>query len=187
MAMQRMKGFGWFLTGVIVAPGCYLVSSQVAAERARVQSVERAIAAAEADIRALETEFGTRANLAQLERWNGDVLALVAPRPDQFVQGEMGLAALHAPKPGEAGYRVAAYVVPSGVPDLPAPLPAAPKAEAVELASNDVARPRPVVAAAATPRPDKAQAVAMLDDALLSENTLGDILKGARREAVSGR
>ena len=93
-AAYRLKGLGWFGGVVIVSLSFYLVSLQVAAERKRLAQVDAKISAAERDIRALETEFDVRANLAQLERWNGDTLALVAPTAQQFVRDEAQLAAI---------------------------------------------------------------------------------------------
>ena len=78
-AAYRLKGIGWFGGCVAVVLGFYLVSLQVAAERKKLEGMDRKIEAAERDIRALETEFDTRANLAQLEKWNGETLALAAP------------------------------------------------------------------------------------------------------------
>ena len=78
-AMYRLKGIGWLGSCAVAAIGFYLVSSQVAAERKKLEQIDRQIVSAERDIRALETEFDVRANLAQLERWNGDTLALTPP------------------------------------------------------------------------------------------------------------
>ena len=57
------------------ALGCYLVSLNVASERAELENVEAKIVLAQRDIRVLQTEIGTRGRLAQLERWNAKVLA----------------------------------------------------------------------------------------------------------------
>jgi hypothetical protein len=214
MATKRLKGFGWFVCGVLVAPPCYLVSSWVAAERARVESLERSILSARRDIRDLETEFQTRANLAQLERWNGDVLALAAPRPDQYVASEEALAKLHFAPAGEGAVRPASYIVPAGYaantlpPPLPAPAAATPDAAQpkpaapAEPAAPVRRAPAPVALAAAAPATParalvttkpaakplrKAQAVAMLDHSLLSDTTLGDLARGARAERTAKR
>lgn len=209
MATKRLKGFGWFVCGVLVAPPCYLVSSWVAAERARVESLERAIGAARRDIRALETEFQTRSNLAQLEKWNGDVLALAAPRPDQYVASEEALAQLHFAPAGEGAVLPAGYIVPAGFAAntmKPATVDAEPAVAAVKVEPvKRTAKPAPAdapvaLAAVAAPSPTralaapkpaakvrKAQAVAMLDDVLLSDRTLGDLARGARAESVRKR
>lgn len=123
MAIKALNGLGWYAAGLIVAPGCYLVSSMVAAERTRVEAVERAIATAHKDIRQLETEFDTRANLAQLERWNGEVMRYTAPTPAQFLASDTALASLRSLETEGVAERYAAMVVPEGVPDAVAGTP----------------------------------------------------------------
>ena len=113
-AAYRMKGVGWFGGCVAVVLGFYLVSLQVAAERKKLEAVNGQIRVAYRDIRALETEFDTRGNLAQLERWNGDTLALSAPTASQFVVSEAALASLDVNSLGADGVQTAALLVPSG-------------------------------------------------------------------------
>lgn len=201
MTVRALSGFGWFLTGVVVAPACYLVSSQVASERARVEAVERAIAKARKDIRGLETEFDTRANLAQLERWNGDVMRYTAPTPQQFLASDTELTALRPLEGDGLAERYAAMVVPEGMPDVvrgtietasdaveavaPAK-PAAPKAEvktetAVAVAKKAV---EPVAKVAGGARDE---AVAMLDRKLLKDSSFGDLMQGVKAEAAKVR
>ncbi|NUS99763.1 MAG: hypothetical protein HOP96_02155 [Sphingomonas sp.] len=81
------------------ALGCYLVSLNVASERAALEDVETKIVLTQRDIRLLQTEIGTRGRLAQLERWNVKVLALSAPSADQFLEGGFQLARLGRPEP----------------------------------------------------------------------------------------
>ena len=192
-AAYRFKGIGWFAACVAIVLGFYLISLQVASERKKLDGLNARIHLAERDIRALETEFDTRANLAQLEKWNGDTLALASIDVNQVAL------------PGQPGVQTAALVVPSlptAAPSAtPAPAqattpqivqvaaamplakPAVFKIAAVERSApmiaklNDATRGRDAVAKV---RP---QAVAMLDRKLLSDNTLGDILKNARSEA----
>lgn len=186
MAVGGLKGFGWILCFAVVAPACYMVSSQVAAERTRVEAVEMAILRAKKDIRALETEFDTRANMAQLERWNGDVLALSAPRPEQYMAGEAALASLHLPAASEQRY--AALVVPAGVPEpvIAAAAPAAAPQPAVATARTAV-EAAVTRAVEKTTTLGKVQRVAMVDDSLLSDRTIGDLVSSARRETASLR
>jgi hypothetical protein len=201
MAIKALSGFGWFLTGVIVAPACYLVSSQVAAERSKVEAVERAIAKAHKDIRGLETEFDTRANLAQLERWNGEVMRYTAPTPRQFLTSDTELAALRPTEGDGTAERYAAMVVPQGLPEVvsgpavasdavAAVKPAAEKAVVakaatatapVAVAAAAVAKPKRV--AAPTPVVAKDAAVASLDSKLLKDSSFGDLMQGVRAEA----
>lgn len=191
-AAYRLKGLGWFGGCVVVTLGFYLVSLQVASERKRLEQVEVKIRVAQRDIRALETEFDTRANLAQLERWNGDTLALVAPTAAQFVRSEAQLASVRFD--GAAGGRAvqtASLVVPAFTPQVAAPTvtPAQPVAQpvTVKVAANDATKPQIVRAALVTgalakPVVRKAQ-VAMVDRGLLSSSTLGDLVSGARSES----
>ena len=95
------RGFGsvlWAGTVASAALGFYLVSLNVASERAELEDVENRIALAHRDIRLLQTEIGTRGRLAQLERWNVKFIRLSAPTADQFVEGGFQLATLAAPK-----------------------------------------------------------------------------------------
>ncbi len=99
MIASRFRTVMWVACVAIAALGCYLVSLKVAAERAQVMRLDRRLAAAQGDIRALGTELDTRGRLVQLERWNADVLALTAPKAGQYLSGEMQLASL-ASQPG---------------------------------------------------------------------------------------
>jgi hypothetical protein len=195
-AAYRLKGLGWFASCTAIVIGFYLVSLQVASERNKLDSLNGKIRTAERDIRALETEFDTRANLAQLERWNGDVLALSAPTAGQFVADEAQLAAVSF-RPGAAGpdLRTAQLVVPAApvIPVAPEPQlaqaarPAAPVAVAQAAPARPavarVARVAQAVRAAVAPKRE----VAMLDRKLLSDSTLGSILSGARAESRTRR
>ena len=102
------------------ALGCYLVSLNVASERASLEDVENRIVLAQRDIRSLQTEIGTRGRLAQLERWNVKVLALSAPSADQFLEGGFQLARLARP---QEKLNVEAPVV---LASAPAPQPTSP-------------------------------------------------------------
>lgn len=195
-AVQRLKGLGWLFSCVVVVLGCYMVSLSVAAERNKLGRMNLKIAQAQRDLRALGTEFDTRANMVQLERWNGEVLALTAPTAAQFVRDEIQFASLVRSPGATPAVTMAALVVPAGVTPIqtanaaaiaviaatPAPAPAVARVAVVEEA------PAPVMAAVRTvAMATKAKAVAMLDRQLLSEATLGDIMSGARAEASRGR
>ncbi|GAA0307067.1 hypothetical protein GCM10009087_16330 [Sphingomonas oligophenolica] len=176
------KTLGWFLASVAVALGFLLVPLQVAAERKKLDRTVSQIAEAHRDIRALETEFDTRANLAQLEKWNGDTLRLTAPVAAQFVPDTGALASLDVHQ--GASIQMASLVVPS-LPDA-GMKPAAP---VVPAATAPVAAAAPTMTAAVAPVRDhaiargKAQAIALLDRKLMSDSTIGDLLGGTRAEA----
>ncbi|MHA0317047.1 hypothetical protein ACXY7D_03685 [Sphingomonas melonis] len=206
-AAYRLKGIGWFGGCVAIVLGFYLVSLQVATERKKLESMDRKIDAAQRDIRALETEFETRANLAQLEKWNGETLSLAAPTAGQFVTDEAALASLDVnqvgvPIDGKSGMQMASLVVPSQ-PGVSAAAPAAtpapavvqvaaalPKAQrtvikvaAIEKSAPMLAKLNEAARAKAAVAKVRPEAVAMLDKKLLSDSTLGDILSSARAEA----
>ena len=182
-AMYRLKGIGWLGSCAVAAIGFYLVSSQVAAERKKLEQIDAKIAIADRDIRALETEFDVRANLAQLERWNGDTLALTVPVAAQFVSDEGALAALSprpmAPIAGQGEVRTAQLIVPAApvAPALipvaapavasPAPAPRAPEAAPPlpRVVKAAVIRAEPPVALQPAPAPARIQTVAMVQPA----------------------
>jgi hypothetical protein len=119
------RGFGsviWAGAVAGAALGFYLVSLNVASERAELEQVETKIALAQRDIRLLQTEIGTRGRLAQLERWNVKFIRLAAPTADQFVEGGFQLATMVAPnkKPViEAPVVLASAPVEQGIPSRP--------------------------------------------------------------------
>lgn len=200
-AAYRLRGIGWFGGCVAVVLGFYLVSLQVAAERKKLEGMNRKIEIAQRDIRALETEFDTRANLAQLEKWNGETLALAAPTAGQFVADEGALASLDVTQAGPPGMQTAALVVPSLTTNVAAPVatpapavvqvaaamptarPAVIKPAAIEKSARMIAKLDDAARGAAAVAKVRPQAVAMLDKKLLSDNTLGDLLSNARAEA----
>lgn len=190
MAIYGFKGMGWFLAAVVVVPACYLVTSQGAAERARLNAVEARIAATAKEIRTLETEYDTRANLAQLQQWNGEVegLKLAAPAPQQFLADEQQLASLDSVEaPAKAQM---AAVVPAGA---PVALAQAAPAPAPTVQTRDVAQPKPGPVAVASRTLDggvkaKLIKVAMADsNRLLSASTMDDLARGAAREQLNER
>jgi hypothetical protein len=95
MIAQRFRPLGWVAGVATAATGLYLVSLQVAAERGKLEAVEEQIGSAKRELRALQTELGTRASLRQLEAWNGEVLSLAAPKAGQFVSNAAQLTALN--------------------------------------------------------------------------------------------
>jgi hypothetical protein len=97
MSAHGFKSVYMAASVVGAALACYLVSLNVASERAELEDVEERIVLAQRDIRVLQTEIGTRGRLAQLERWNARFIRLSAPSADQFVEGGFQLAALVRP------------------------------------------------------------------------------------------
>jgi hypothetical protein len=102
MIAQRFRPVGWVAGVATAATVLYMISLQVASERGRLEAIDRKIAATHRDIRQLQTEIGTRASLRQLERWNGEVLALSAPNVEQYLAGEHALDSVDQTKLGTA-------------------------------------------------------------------------------------
>ena len=140
------------------ALACYLVSLNVASERAKLEDVEEKIVLAQRDIRVLQTEIGTRGRLAQLERWNARFIRLSAPSADQFVEGGFQLAAMVRPErrpaieapvvlaAARAGEAIARPVVTSDADDTPPPAVAR-RGDASELLHTaSYAKPEALVA-----------------------------------------
>jgi hypothetical protein len=137
------------------ALACYLVSLNVASERAKLEAVEEKIVLAQRDIRVLQTEIGTRGRLAQLERWNARFIRLAAPSADQFVEGGFQLAAMVRPEKrpaieapvvlaaAPAGEALARQVVTSDADDTPPPAVAKRNDPAELLHTASYKRPEP--------------------------------------------
>lgn len=124
MIARGFKPVGWVFAVGSAALSCYMLSLQVAAERAELTNLERRIVATRQQIRSLQTELGTRGRVQQLEQWNDEVLALSAPVAGQFVDGNVTLARFDIRPPvlaDPAEVRMASAVVPPA----PAPAPAA--------------------------------------------------------------
>ena len=200
------KSLGWFLAGVAVALGFLLVPLQVAAERKRLDRTAADIVRAKRDIRALETEFDTRANLAQLDKWNAETLGLVAPAADQFVADESALASIEPTQRGTAPQMASVVpAAPAAVAMSHQPViqpavatavaPAAPRAAAAAAApaqrvapvSGAVAAPVARTAMASVSRERPRAAVALLDRALLDDSVIGDLRSSARAEKRTSR
>lgn len=99
MMARGFKPVGWVAAVAGAALGCYMLSLNVASERADLEKIEQKIVATKQDIRSLQTELGTRGRMAQLETWNAEVLALSAPATGQFLDDELKLARFDQPAP----------------------------------------------------------------------------------------
>jgi hypothetical protein len=144
MMAPGFKPVGWVAAVAASAIGCYMLSLNVASERADLLRVERQIIATKQDIRSLQTELGTRGRLAQLEQWNADVLALSAPTTGQFLDNEVKLARFdqRAPTVDErAEVRMAAAeVAPAPATRIEAPVDQASAPAPLRGASNPLVR-----------------------------------------------
>lgn len=192
MIAHRLRPLGWIAAVTIAALCFYLVSSRVAVERGRLETANRQILQVSRDIRRLQTELAARGSMRQLERWNGEVLALSAPNADQY-RNEVQLASLElAPSATKAETVTVALV--SAEPAVRDAMPVVERAvETRKGLDNGPADPAggrkallhtvsQVRVAKADPAP--AQPVARLQRvAMLDAGTLGDIDRRAAREA----
>jgi len=173
------------------ALGCYMLSLQVAAERGELAELEGRIVETQRSIRALQTELGTRGRLQQLERWNGEVLALSAPVAHQYLDSNVSLARFDVRQrsfEARAAVRMASAPPP---PPAAAPAPAEPPVrlasapqESVELPGRPILRPVSLLAGpAATP---VRVAARQRPPGLLDESTLSDLSRRSRSEGDEG-
>lgn len=131
MIARGFKSVAWVGAVGSAALGCYMVSLQVATERAELARVEAAIIAAKQDIRSLQTELGTRGRLSQLEHWNAEVLALAAPSSQQFVDDAFTLARLDQNEPTVGDRAAEVQLASAEISGAPAAKPPAPVVRAV--------------------------------------------------------
>ena len=157
----------------VLAVGTPVVLDIGAMRRANRDRI-RQIAQAKDDIRSLQTEFSTRANLAQLERWNGDVLALTAPTAGQYMASGQQLASLGGEIPGGAQVQMASLVIPT------LPVIATPADDAQPAADPaPVKTSAPVMMASAKPAPAPAPAKVEVASAKSAPDPLAAIVRAA--------
>lgn len=170
MIAQRFRPVGWVAGVAAAACALYLISLQVASERGRLEEIDRKIASTKRDIRQLQTELNTRGSLRQLERWNGDVLALSAPTAGQYLNNEAALARFDKASLGDAPAAPPPVMMAVLKPE------AAPPSEPglIKRITSPAPEPKPLTKAdkavqqalAAKPKPER---VALLDGSLMSD------------------
>jgi hypothetical protein len=198
MSARSFKSVGWVAGIGAAALGCYMLSLQVAAERADLARVQGRILQTRQAIRSLQTELGTRGRLSQLESWNADVLALSAPVAGQYVENEVVLARLETrsdPVDDAAPVRLASAETGAVAPAAPSPAAQAAVRQAVAAPSPAPAQPAPVVrraslassapparqaSATAPSRAAPVRAVSLLDPRTARE--LGETARSERRQ-----
>jgi hypothetical protein len=179
MIAQRFRMLGWVAGIASASCGLYMISLQVAAERAKLEAVDRRIAEAHRDMQQLKTELSTRASYRQLEKWNDETLSLAIPRAAQYLNDEAQLASL-APDMLD---KVPDRIVPRA--QLVAATAAAPSAPVPAIAPPTSA-PAPAVRAAAyvpdTTTVARPQRVALTERPMLARNTLSELSRAAAAE-----
>jgi hypothetical protein len=204
MIARSFRSVGWVAGVGAAALGCYMLSLQVAAERADLTRVEGRILQTRQAIRNLQTELGTRGRMSQLESWNADVLALSAPVAGQYVENEVVLARLETRSDpiADATVRMASAETDAPAPATAAPAAAQPAARpAVGSAPQAPSSSAPVVrrasldstpparSASAVPRPAATRTAAPIRTAsLLDARTareLGETARAERRQPAA--
>ena len=191
MIAQRFRPVGWVAGVAAAACALYMISLQVATQRGRLEDIDQKILQTKRDIRQLQTELGTRASLRQLERWNSEVMALSAPKANQYLRDEEALATLDRSGIGEtpAAPPPVMMAVMTNQPREVAPQHsllariAGPAAAPKPLSETDKAVQRAIAprqtAQTAAAKPEK---VALLDQSLLDRATLSSLSRAAVSE-----
>jgi cell division septation protein DedD len=194
MIAQRFRPVAWVAGVATAATMLYMISAQVAAERGRLEAIDQQIADTRDQIRQLQTEMGSRASLRQLERWNGEVLALSAPSARQYVDGEDGISAISSSNLGAEGVApppvMAAVLAKPATPLVSNEAPPQPLTSqdqlvqravaAADTPSPPIAAPKPV--ASPKPKPASVTRVASANPATGKERKLADIIKSVKTE-----
>jgi len=202
MIARGFKPVAWVAAVDTAALACYMLSLQVAAERAELAGLERRIVTTQQSIRSLQTELGTRGRLQQLEQWNAEILALSAPAAGQFLESTVSLARFDSGPPAapvEAPVRMAsAEAAPAPAPTAARPALRLASATAAAVPAAAASSPAPaerpvvrraslVVAAAPSAIPPAARAAETRRPAsLLDDGTLRDLRSQARSEQGGG-
>ncbi len=95
---SRMRQIGWVAVLALCVGMFLLLSFRVHAVKSEVLLAERQIVELERETLVLETEFQARANQRQLANWNIVEFGYLAPRADQYLEGERQLASLGSPQ-----------------------------------------------------------------------------------------
>lgn len=121
MTLSRLRQLGWasLLLGCTALFAALWV--QVNSVKSEVRMAEREIVRLQIEKQALEMEFQTRANQAQLASWNAVDFGYLPPAASQFLIGEQALAAFGVPRAAGAPepIRVAQNDASATEPDFP--------------------------------------------------------------------
>ena len=163
-AARKLRGIGLIMLFTVAMLIVYPITLNVSAKRAELQRVENEIARVRMQNRMIEGDIAVLANARQLDQWNADNFAFVAPSARQYLRGERALASLDS---------------------LRAPSNVAP-AQPVLVAQADT--PDDADAPAATSAPDAPQAARVaVTDAVVRDMRRTVALAGAATPALPAR
>ena len=192
LAAKRLEGIGWLMLVCLVAILLYPLSLSVASLRSDLARTDQKIVSVKREIRYLETEFSARANLRQLEEWNKLEYGYVAPKAAQYLEGERALASLGG-EPMQAPVKIAVVnamdeVQPAGIIGSVIATASAqtPLAEVKETADIEVSESPETTdtlpPAELTPRNNRTERVASIENKLLDDGLIKDLTVKADRE-----
>ena len=185
MIARGFKPVAWVAAIGSAALCCYMLSLQVASERAELASLERRIVETRQQIRALQTELGTRGRLQQLEQWNAEVLALSAPVADQYLESNLSLARFDVRQSDAAEQQVRLASAPA---DPPAPAPARPAIRLASVQAQPPAAAQPLLRRASLDvRPAAATAAVANRPAVTNRPAVSNRPAASTRQAAATR
>ena len=190
LAMKRLKNVGWLALVFLVAILLYPLSLNVAALHSDLKRIDQKIVETKSEISFLQAELRTRASLQQLEEWNKLLYDYKPPTAEQFLAGEHALASFggSTPKLKPVVVSVAAEdgVAPAGVIGSPfAPMEAGGERKLADASSKQKDRQDDVKSVPEKERPsvsNRTEAMAGMDDKLLSDDLMKDIDRAAKQE-----
>ena len=97
MTTTRLRQFGWTVVLIVCFAAFAVLSVSVHAVRNDVLLADIKLVHLKKKKQRLETEFQARASQHQLAQWNHVDIGYVAPRADQYLDGERQLAMLGQP------------------------------------------------------------------------------------------
>ncbi len=189
LAFKRLEGMGWLALVFLVAILLYPLSLSVATLRSDLARTDARIVEVKKEIRYLETEFGARANLRQLEDWNKLEFGYASPVADQYLDGERALANLGG-KDLRKPVQVAVLSSMDGI--KPAGIIGSVFGTARAQARNpdgsaigsDASVARPTTAVGAAGLQNRTTRVAHLEDKLLDDGLVRDLGRKALAEKI---
>lgn len=192
LAAKRLEGIGWLMLVCLVAILLYPLLLSVASLRSDLARTDQKIVSVKREIRYLETEFSARANLRQLEEWNKLEYGYVAPKAAQYLEGERALASLGG-ESKQAPVKIAvvnamdevqpAGIIGSVIATASAQTPPAEAEEAPEIEISETPETKDVPQPAElTPRNNRTERVASIENKLLDDGLIKDLTVKADRE-----
>src|SRR5688572_3301464 len=98
LTRDRLHSIGWVTLLTLCTAMTAGLTLRVNAAKSEVYQAERKIVSMRSEITFLQTEFQTRSNQQQLKALNDVEFGYVAPRAQQYIEGERQLAVIGKPR-----------------------------------------------------------------------------------------